>query len=397
MTIKKFDERFDIALWILALLFGGLSWWCAYSITAPQYEKADSNERFPYEYTASDGDKIESYYELAWDHSGYSPKLVVHDFRNDRTNGLKDEYLAEYLETIPASAYKGWWYHIFWVWLSAFVLIELLFVFVVGQRVRDLFLYRKLIKKPTFTDCSYFLFHDRYAHKEDVENLLPQTAPAYIIAKRAELEKKYSPKLVSLVISTLNTISHQHSTEVKYFYTLRNELKQQNTYLDNLQEYWRTKRGVSPNAQEMIDLMEKLKKARYENFPDFGTEEEYHATMTGQLNKLFTELMGSEVFKFCAYESTYAAAMRKEGMLFVDTVLNNSTKYFTWGSSTSPYYAGISVYFCIYVFEHGQKTILWDGYLPAECNYRATDNEFSVKALYKNMIHTTIDTLYSKI
>lgn len=397
MTIKKFDERFDIALWILALLFGGLSWWCAYSITAPQYEKADSNERFPYEYTASDGDKIESYYELAWDHSGYSPKLVVHDFRNDKTNGLKDEYLAEYLETIPASAYKGWWYHIFWVWLSAFVVIELLFVFVVGQRVRDLFLYRKLIKKPTFTDCSYFLFHDRYAHKEDVENLLPQTAPAYIIAKRAELEKKYSPKLVSLVISTLNTIARQHSTKVKYFYTLKNAVEPQLAYLNDCQEYWRTQRGVDPEAQEMIDFIEERKNAKYADFPEFGGEEEYQPTLTGQLNKIFTNLMGSEVFKFEACKSTYAEAMRKEGMLFVDIVLKNTTSRFTWGDTTSLYYAGIKVYFCIYVFENGQKTILWEGYLPADSNYTATDEEFSITALYKNMIHTTIDSLYSKI
>ena len=230
-----------------------------------------------------------------------------------------------------------------------------------------------------------------------MESHLPQTAPAYIIAKRAELEKKHSPQLVSLVISTLYAIARQHSTDVKYFYTLKNAVEPQLTYLNDLLEYERTQRGVDPEAQEMIDFIEERKKAQYVGFPDFGSEDEYQPTLTGQLNKIFTNLMGSEVFKFEACKSTYAEATRKEGMLFVDIVLKNTTSRFTWGDTTSPYYAGIKVYFCIYMFENGQKTILWDGYLPADSNYTATDEEFSVTALYKNMIHTTIDTLYSKI
>ena len=356
-------------------------------MTAPDYERIDSEVRFPYTYDNSDGETLDSYYELAWSHTGYSPELVAHDFFNGKTMEIKEEYLAEYKEEATPSNYKGIWYHVFWVWFGIFVIIDIFVVYRFGQEVRDRILFSKLNRNVTFENCTYFLYHDRYAHLDEVRKMLPVTAPQYIINKKPELEAKYSPTFVSLIIQLLRSIAVQGSTEINYHYSFSDELKPQLEYLDNLQQYWRTQLGAKPKAQEYINDIDRLKGYKYAPFPDFGGTEEYAPSVTSQLDKLFKDIMGSEIFRFNACKFALADALKRPGMLFVTTRLLNTPQNFTWsGSNVSSKFAGIDVVFTIYVYEDKDKKVLWDNTLTPECNYRASEDEFSEQALYRNMV-----------
>lgn len=393
MNIKKLDSVLDWCLWGIAILLIGACWWGAGKMTAPDYERIDSEVRFPYNYETKDGETIESSYELAWSHSGYSPALVAHDFTNGKTVEIKEEYLAEYKEQATPSAYRGWWRHVFWVWFIVLVIIDICLVYRYGQELRDRILFPKIKDNPTFENCTYFLFHDRYAHESDIKRMLPYSAPQYIKNKKKELEATFSPTFVSLIVELLESVVAQQSTEIKYHYSFSNELKPQYEYLENLQNYWRTQLGANPKAQENINIIETLKQQRYAAFPDFGGADEYASSVTEQLNKLFKEIMGSEVFKFSAYHFTFAEAFKCPGMLFVSTRLLNTPRDFSWsGSNVSCMFAGIDVVFSIYAYENREKKMLWNHILTPECNYRATDEDFSEAALYKNMVHTTIGT-----
>lgn len=391
MNIKKLDSVLDWCLWGIAILLIGACWWGAGKMTAPDYERTDSEVRFPYNYETKDGETIESSYELAWSHSGYSPALVAHDFTNGKTVEIKEEYLAEYKELASPSIYKGWWRHVFWVWFIVFVIIDICIVYRFGQEIRDRILFSKIKDNPTFENCTYFLYHDRYAHNEDVRSLLPVTAPQYIISKKRELEATFSPTFVSLIVDMLKSVAVQGSTEVRYHYSLSNELKPQLEYLNDLQHYWRSKLGANPKAQDYINDIERRKKEHYASFPNFGGAEEYASSVTSQLDTLFKDIMGSEVFKFCAYKSVFAEAAKLPGMLFVTTRLLNTPASFSWsGSNVSCLFAGIDVVFSIYIYENGNRKMLWNHTLDSKCNYRATDEDFSEAALYRNMVHSTI-------
>ncbi len=393
MSLKKLNNILDGCLSVIAILLIRVCWWGAEKITAPDYERIKSEVRFPYSYDTKDGESRDSYYELAWSHKGYSPALVAHDFYNGRTKEIKEEYLAEYKADATPSKYKGFWYHIFWVWFGIFVIIDIIIVYRYGQELRDRILFSKLKRNITFENCTYFLYHDRYAYQFEVRMMLPATAPQYIINKKRELEAKYSPAFVSLIVELLRKVALQGSTEINYHYSFSDELKPQQDYLNNLQQYWRTQLGAKPKAQEYINDIERLKGYIYAPFPDFGGAEEYAPSVTSQLDKLFKEIMGSEVFRFNACKYMLAEALKKPGMLFVSTRLLNTVQNFTWSSRSDSFrFAGIDIEFAVYAYEDKKKQVLWNHLLTPKCNYTASDDEFSEQALYRNMVHTTIGT-----
>ena len=46
----------------------------------------------------------------------------------------------------------------------------------------------------------------------------------------------------------------------------------------------------------------------------------------------------------------------------------------------------------IYHYVNGQKVVLWEQYLEPVCTYTASNEDFSLAALYEDMIKETINT-----
>lgn len=397
MKVKQFDNRFDVLLWALFIILLFPCWKLADKITAPKYERNNKDITIEYSFTKDDGSHVNSKYELIWGHEGYSPRLKFRDFQYDRTADVADQYLNEYLATAAPSAYPHWWQHIFWWMFGGLAVIDALTICFAGQWIRDQLLYRKIVKNPQFVDCTYYLYHVRFAHVDDVKRLLPLGASKYIESKIPELQKKYSQDLVSLVYRTLCTVVAQKSTQIKYYLSFKNSLKNQNDFLEDIQKYWYSRRGADPKAQQYIDDLEKYKKERFEPFPQFS-ENEFHENVTRELDEIFKKVMDSELFKFEAYKHPFATALKIPGIIFVDVTLMNSESSFTWsGDKAVDKFAGIRVKFSIYIFRNKEKVILWEKILPPSCNYTSTDEDFKPEHLYRNMVITTIDTLSSKI
>ena len=171
MTIKKLDKTLNICLWVI---FGLLTIGCflySRSFKAPEFEPVESSVKLPYVYSSEDGERYDSYYTLAWMHENFKkPQVVAYDPNNGSHTTFKEEYVKEYEAMMPDSEYP---FHTRWT-LAIFGLLALVagaVTYIGGGYVRDAILCSKIEQNKKFTDCSYFLFHERIGFKKRCSHL----------------------------------------------------------------------------------------------------------------------------------------------------------------------------------------------------------------------------------
>ena len=162
-------------------------------------------------------------------------------------------------------------------------------------------------------------------------------------------------------------------------------------YLKSLVDYWRSMIGKDESAAENLKILENdLIPLNYVLLSVKTTKEDLLDVVSKQLKMLFSEIMGDDVFNFQANKSNVNS--EREDAIYLKTTIENSTKYFYWGSDKSKFYPGINVMFEIYHYVEGKKSIMWKRYLPAKCTYSAEESNFSVDSLYNTMVKDTISS-----
>lgn len=390
--IKKFDGKLETLLWVTWIILVGLSYLLAVKISAPKYEVVDTVSPISYTIETEDGDRVDSKLYYCWMHEFFkSPKAVFYDPKYDEMKRIKDKFYHESVMKMGESEYSGIIYHAKWMWFVIFVIIASILVAVYGDRLRDRLVCNRIKKLPDFLSCTYFLFSDRSkSTKKEIMSLIPLVADSYIESRKYELERKFSPALYNLVMFWLSLIKLSGSTTIAYQHVFKDELIEPKKYFNNLLDFYNSKRGIIPEAESYINSLREYLTNDYVSYPKLTNNVSYTSSITTQLNKLFTEIMGSEIFRF--QESQFFSTMR------VTTVLRNSTKYYTWsGSSWSgKRLPGI----CINVYiernmgsnKDGKNTMWYDVLLPVS-TYKSTDEEFKLEDFYTNMVVQTLDTL----
>ncbi len=405
MKIKQIDRLLDISLWVIFLLCVLLSWKISKKITAPDYELAESDYSEQYTYETEDGERITSTYYLAWYHKKcyIHPDLVVYDPSNGKVQYFKPEYIEKYKAMASESNYTGLWRHIFWVWFIGLSLVCATIIVVFGQDLRDKILVCILRgRKDQFLELTYFMYNTGRCSsaRSEVQAMLPAAAKQYVLENRYNLSRKFNEKFYNVLIGWLNVIVRTGSTTIPYTYKFENKLIQMQPHLDYCINYWDKQRGIIPNADNIIKQLRDMKSKNFMEIPTITENDSYKTSVTDQLKKMFTEIMGSEVFTFQA-DLGYLAeidALRRGERVVVKTVLyNDEYNTFTWSGTsckgmTIP---GIRVFFTVDIINGNEVTNLWKGYLPPVCNYSTKDDNFSALDLYNNMITHTIDTFVS--
>lgn len=393
MAIKKFDSNFDTALWIIFIALGIASWFLCKNLSAPEYERVDNPIVKSYTYTDDDGDVVESQYEAVWYHKNFSsPSIVLYDGSRDKAFEIKDEYLPEYESLMPESRYGAFFYRWFWVMFALFVIVAGLVVYYVGGALRDTILYNKIKSNPTFADVAYFLYTDRVCKRDDVRALIPATIDSYIKNQIPQLAKKYPQSFVNLVISLLCEIKRQNDTKIKFFLQYLENTKDQLEYLKVLSAYWASPERTHPDAAKYRERVDFLRQKKYVKIESTVTPQEVAEIVTRQLNKLFTDIMGSEVFSFQAYESTMLDNFKLNGSIFVKVETENTPRTFTWSGDgyKDIEFPGIDVRVTIYHYDSKEKKILWNKLLEPKCTYEA--ETLKISDLYDNMIKKTLES-----
>lgn len=393
MAIKKFDSNFDTALWIIFIALGIASWFLCKNLSAPEYERVDNPIVKSYTYTDDDGDVVESQYEAVWYHKNFSsPSIVLYDGSRDKAFEIKDEYLPEYESLMPESRYGAFFYRWFWVMFALFVIVAGLVVYYVGGALRDTILYNKIKSNPTFADVAYFLYTDRVCKRDDVRALIPATIDSYIKNQIPQLAKKYPQSFVNLVISLLCEIKRQNDTKIKFFLQYLENTKDQLEYLKVLSAYWASPERTHPDAAKYRERVDFLRQKKYIKIESTVTPQEVAEIVTRQLNKLFTDIMGSEVFSFQAYESTMLDNFKLNGSIFVKVETENTPRTFTWSGDgyKDIEFPGIDVRVTIYHYDSKEKKILWNKLLEPKCTYEA--ETLKISDLYDNMIKKTLES-----
>lgn len=395
--MKKLDYFLNTILVILAIVLCIYSWIWASKITQHKFEPLESDVLIPYQFTQEDdGMVIQSEYGLAWKHSTFSDsRIVAYDSIYGNSVYLKKEYEEEYHTTMPEGKYYNWYYHCFWIYLILFVVISIVSVYYIGRRVRDYILYIVLSLNPSFKKCAYFLYGGRTCCKKNVQELLPRAVANFIQKEKNNLYKRYKPNFVELIISLLNTIKQQSSTNVKFNYSYNVKTINHETYLSNLINYWQSQIGKDSVAEGNVKYLEDLQSKKYVKLSYGGDSTEFENSVSCQLKKLFTEVLGTEIFDFVPARGEEG----KSGIVYVTTSIENSSHYFTWSgvSQAGNNFPGIAVRFMVYHYIGGKQEILWDKYLDPVCKYSCPDSEFSVYVLYTNMVRQTIETFTSSL
>lgn len=393
MKIKQIDKNIDKVLWGIFVLLVLGSLYLAYDFSAPKYEIVESDVRFPYEYVDDDGNKQQSEYQLAWYHEDFSkPQIVAYDPTTDEAVVIKDEYISEYKSIMPESKYS-FIHRCFWVVFAILALISAALVYFVGGAIRDYILYLIIKRNPTFTNCAYFLYDasDRKCKVDSVRLLIGEGIGKYIDSKKEDMFKKYKPEFANLVINLLQQIRKQNSTTISFDYIYENKTISHMEYLKSLVDYWRSMIGKDESAAENLKILENdLIPLNYVLLSVKTTKEDLLDVVSKQLKMLFSEIMGDDVFNFQANKSNVNS--EREDAIYLKTTIENSTKYFYWGSDKSKFYPGINVMFEIYHYVEGKKSIMWKRYLPAKCTYSAEESNFSVDSLYNTMVKDTISS-----
>lgn len=394
MTIKKFDSNFDVALWIVFLALCAGSWFLSKNICAPKYEHVENPIVKSYLYIGDDGSKTEAQYEAVWYHQNFSsPRIMLYDSEHDKAYDIKDEYIPEYQSLMPESRYSAFFHRWFWVWVVLFVIISGVVTYYIGGAIRDNIIYHKIKRSPTFSNVAYFLYTDRVSCRDKVKALIPVTINNYINYKIPQLAQKYSPTFVKLIIGLLTTIRSQNDTNIRFFMSYLENTTDQLTYLKSLAAAWASpQRDNHPKAAQIREQLVVLRQNKYVKIETSTTPEKVSEIVTRKLNALFTEIMGSEVFSFNAYNSQFADSIKMPGNIFVKVETENTPNTFSWsGTEFNGYsFPGIDVRMTIYHYVNGEKTVLWDKLLDAKCTYRAEN--LKVTDLYDNMIVQTLES-----
>lgn len=395
--MKKIEYFLNLILVALAVVLCVYSWIFSSRITSHEYEQIESDVLLPYQFSQEDdGMVIQSEYRLAWKHSTFfDSRVVAYDSIYDNYEYLKQEYEEEYKSTMPQGKYYNWYYQCFWIYLILFLLISLVTLYFVGIRVRDYILYLIISIYPTFRKCAYFLYSKRTCCKDSVELLLPKAVENFIKSEKNNLLRKYDANFVELIIFMLRTIGKQLSTEVKFYYNYNRKIVSHDQYLNNSRNYWISQIGIDPKAENVVESIKGLQTKQYVELSFGGDSQEFQYSVARQLSKLFSEILGSAIFKFVATRGEEG----KSGILYVTTSIENSSSYFTWSgaSQIGKNFPGLRVRFDVYHYVGDQKTMLWSKYLEPVCKYSCPDSEFRVYDLYTNMVRQTIETFVSSL
>ena len=393
MTIKKFDSNFDTALWIIFIALGIASWFLCKNICAPEYEHVDNPIVKSYTYTDDDGDVVESQYEAVWHHKSFSsPRIMLYDESRDKVLKIRDEYLPEYQSQMPESRYGAFFYRWFWVMFILFVIVSAFAVYYGGGALRDTILYNKIKSDPTFADVAYFLYTDRVCKRDDVRALIPATIDNYINTKTPQLQKKYSPTFVNLIINLLYAIKSQNDTKIKFYLTYLENTKDQLEYLKMLSAYWASREGSDPKAANIREAVDRHRQRKYVKIESTVTADEVSTIVTRQLKNIFTEIMGSEIFSFWAYDTRIPDIRQLNSSIFVKVETENTPRTFSWSGDehSGEDFPGIDVRVTIYHYVQKEKKILWNKLLEPKCTYKA--EKLKISDLYDNMIKETLES-----
>ena len=399
MQLKKLDKTLDGILWVLFLALAGVALWWTISIKAPKLEYVES-EKIPYVYTADDGGKYNSYYQLAWYHENFhKPVPVAADPNNGRMVTFKEEYVDEYKAMMTPSKYP---FYTRWTWVifALLLIADAMLVYFGGGAIRDSILYLKLKRHPDFVDCAYFLHETRWACEKKVKKLIADNVGEYVKKKSAEIHAKYREDFANLIELILRRVSYNEDTEVPFYLTYTNKTKDQKKYLAELRSYWDSQIGKDIKAESNIRAInEMIANGNYLSINLLLDESDILYPVAGQLDDLFIDIMGGEVLKFKAYKGAEYKKYKPEGLLFIDINVYNHTNTFTWSGDAVPSgtsIPGVEVEFFIYHFVKGVQTPLWRKFLVPKCSYTAQDKEFSSSELYKDMVQSTIRSFNDK-
>lgn len=395
MTTKKLDQILDVCLWVLFVLLVVGSFVFSRTFKAPKFEVVETSVQIPYVYSSNDGERYDSFYGLAWMHEAFSrPKVVAYDSRNGQYATIKDEYVDEYKALMPESQYPFYtrWTFAFFILLA---IASGFFSYFVGGWFRDLILYMKVKSSNDFKECAYFLYEERVGFTSDVKKLIGVNIGRYINEKSQQLYKKYNPEFANLLLQILRNVQISENTEVAYYLTYNNQTTDQAQYLRHLRSYWDSKIGQHPNAEGNVAYINELLTRTYLPVTLLVSDTDISKTVSNQLNKLFTNILGSEVLKFESYGSHYAKTIKRPNCVFIDIIVRNHTNTFTWsGPEVSPgtKIPGLEIEFQAFHFVGGEKKVLWDRYLLPKCTYTDKEGEFASSELYKSMVLETITT-----
>ena len=395
MTIKQLDKKSDICLWVLFALLTVSSFGVSRIFKAPKFEPVETSVQIPYVYSAEDGERYDSFYGLAWMHSAFSkPQVVVYDTRNGHHAELKKEYIEEYKAMMPETQYPPYtrWTFAFFVLMA---IASGFFSYYVGGWFRDLILYIKVKSTNDFADCAYFLYENRIGFKRMVKALISKNIGKYIREKSPQLYKKYRSDFADLIVQFLKNVQIYKHTEVPYYLTYSDLTTDQMSYLNRLHSYWNSQVGQNEHAASNVTTINRLLTYTYYPITLQLNEGDIASSVSNQLNKLFTNILGGEVLKFEAYVSEYAKSAKNPDSIFIDINVRNHSNTFTWSGKEIPAgtsIPGLEIQFQVFHFVAGEKKILWNRYLVPKCTYTAKEGEFSSSDLYESMVLETIST-----
>lgn len=398
MTIKKLDKNLNLCLWVI---FGLLTIGCflySRSFKAPEFEPVESSVKLPYVYSSEDGERYDSYYTLAWMHKNFKkPQVVAYDPNNGSHTTFKEEYVKEYEAMMPDSEYP---FHTRWT-LAIFGLLALVagaVTYIGGGYVRDAILCSKIEQNKKFTDCSYFLFHERIGFKKKVQSFIGDCIGAYINEKSPELYKQYRKDFADLLVNILRDIQKRNTTDISYKLRFANLTTGQQSYLSGLREFWASKIGTEEKAQAYVNDVDRLMTRKYLDIDLRATASSIRLEVDDQMNKIFTDILGEEIFKFHGETYSGYSLVPASDCLYVDIIANNHSNSFTWSGDDIPadtHIPGISVSFNIYHYVDKQETLLKKRVLGPVCDYTATEGLFDKSDLYNSMVIGAIRTARS--
>lgn len=169
--------------------------------------------------------------------------------------------------------------------------------------------------------------------------------------------------------------------------------KDQQQFLKTLSAFWSSQIGKIPGAEEERDKIEALRNKKYVAIETGITEEKVSQIVSRQLDKLFTELMGEEIFSFDAFNSDSADRHKLEGKLFVTVSTGYTTRTISWSGDDykDMTFPAIDIWVKIYHYVNSEKVVIWNKTLAPKCTYKS--EHMNVSDLYDNIIEQTLESM----
>ncbi len=413
MKASSLNSVLSIVLITVLLIFGGLSWWyLRANYTRSNYELITESQYVQsYQFTASDGQLVNSTLRLAWDLKG--KRVVLYDAQYKRYTELSIEDGERLLHQYPLPQ-KNVGESILFFFFDTIRILTLILFFVIELIIlsfpQALIVSQYIKHRGSLEDCQWYLKEDSFIL------FVPKACHVGIKWVKSRRSLIYKQELDQLMARANRTIKDEnirtmlkmplqflyrwgYEQEYPIFVIYDNRLMDQKEFYKKQISQYQKELATNPKLEETINTLrnELNSSTKYFAIPSSPFEKSRMVSIAAKaLEKAFGKLLNSSVYHFSA--QSVPNINRSVPGIYLTLVVKN-TNFGSYYQFDAGNVLAVRVGFALSILNNGKEIELFSTWLPAveRIGYTYNDYNFDLISCYDMYVDKYMEELVNCI